>query len=315
MRRLTHVILLCCVSLFMQSALAAAAPTDGQSKPYYVQVPMRTTFFTLHLTTLVYAPTGQGPWPVVVINHGKEAGSAHLQKDMPYPRQARMFNRMGYAVVVPTRAGFGSSGGSFAEDCNTTGMGRKDADSIQAVLDWIKTQPQFDANTIVVQGQSTGGLAAVALAERNPPGVRAILDFAGGFKNCSDYLGAARNAFKAYGEKARVPTLMLYGTNDVYWGDQGPSFFPGYHEGNPNSEFYSVGVFKSNSHLFFGDKDGVKIWFPVIQKFFKEHDLPYKIVYRVNNENVKIDRDTAHLTPDSYQVYKPAGATREASED
>lgn len=315
MKHLIHAVPLLCAGLFMQSASVAAEPTDGQSKPYYVQVPMKSTFFTLHLTTLVYAPAGQGPWPVVVINHGKGSGSAHLQKDIPYPRQARIFNMMGYAVVVPTRAGFGSSGGSFAEDCNTTGMGRRDADSIQAVLDWIKTQPQFDANTIVVQGQSTGGLAAVALAERNPAGVRAILDFAGGFKNCSDYLGAARNAFKAYGEKARVPTLMLYGTNDSYWGDQGSSFFLGYHQGNPNSEFYDVGVFKSNAHLFFGDKDGAKIWRRVVQKFFKEHDLPYKVVYRINDKNVTVDRATARLTPDSYQVYKPADATRQASEE
>lgn len=315
MKRVIHAILIFCASLFMQSALAATAPADGQSKPYYVQVPMKSTFFTLHLTTLVYTPTGKGPWPVVIINHGKGSGSAHLQKDLPYPRQAQAFNRMGYAVVVPTRAGFGSSGGTFAEDCNTTGMGRRDADSIQAVLDWIKTQPQFDADTIIVQGQSTGGLAAAALAERNPPGVRAILDFAGGFKNCSDYLGAARKAFKAYGEKARVPTLMLYGTNDSYWGDQGPSFFLGYHEGNPDSELYNAGVFKSNAHLFFGDKDGAKIWLAVVRKFFKEHGLPYQVVYRVSNENVKVDRETVHLTPDSYQVYKPADATRQASED
>lgn len=315
MKRLVHATLFSCASLFMQSALAAMAPTDGQSKPYYVRVPMKSTLFTIHLTTLVYTPTGQGPWPVVVLNHGKEAGSAHLQKDIPYPRQAKIFNTMGYAVVVPTRAGFGSSGGSFAEDCNTTGMGRRDADSIQAVLDWIKTQPQFDASTIVVQGQSTGGLAAMALAERNPPGVRAILDFAGGFKNCSDYVGAVRNAFKTYGEKARVPTLMLYGTNDVYWGDQGPSFFPGYHEGNPNSELYNEGAFKSNAHLFFGDKDGAKIWRPVVRKFFKEHGLPYKTVYRINDKNVKVDRETAHLTPDSYQVYKLADTEGKASED
>jgi len=313
MKRLGHAIPFFCASLFMHPALAAAAPTDGQSKPYYVQVPMKAAFFTLHLTALVYTPTGRGPWPVVVINHGKEYGSAHMQKDLPYPRQAKVFNTMGYAVVVPTRAGFGTSGGSFAEDCNTTGMGRRDADSIQAVVDWIKTQPQFDAGTIVVQGQSTGGLAAVALAERNPPGVRAILDFAGGFKNCSDYLGAARKAFEAYGEKARVPTLMLYGTNDALWGDQGLSFFPAYHKGNPNSELYNAGDFKSNSHLFFGDRDGAKTWLPVVQTFFKEHGLPYKVVYRINDKNVKVDHETAHLTPDSYQVYKPADAARQAS--
>jgi dienelactone hydrolase len=315
MKQLVHAVLLSCASLFLQSALAAAAPADGQSKPYYVQVPMKSALFTLHLTTLVYAPAGSGPWPVVVINHGKGPGSAHLQKDIAYPRQAKVFNAMGYAVVVPTRAGFGSSGGSFIQDCNSTGMGRRDADSIQAVIDWIRTQPQFDASTIVVQGQSTGGLAAVALAERNPPGVRAVLDFAGGFKNCSDYLGAARNAFKTYGEKARVPTLMLYGTNDAYWGDQGPSFFPGYHQGNPNSELYEVGAFKSDSHLLFGDKEGAKIWRPVVRKFFKKHGLPYKTVYRINDKNVIVDRETAHLTPDSYQVYKPAGAARQESED
>lgn len=306
MKNLFRIALFSCAGLFMQATHAAAAPAEGKSTPYYVQVPMKAAVFTIHLNTLVYTPPGQGPWPVVILNHGKAHGPAHMQKDEPYRRQARPFNMMGYAVIVPTRAGFGDSGGSFAESCNTTALGRTDANSIAAVIDWIRTQPRFDANTIVVQGQSTGGLSSVALAERNLPGVRAILDFAGGFKKCPDYIGAARQAFKTYGERAKEPTLMIYGTNDEYFEDQGPSFFPGYHQGNPDSELYNVGVFMDNSHLLFGRKEGLKIWFPVVRKFLRKHGLPHEIIYRVDASHLQIDRSNGHLTSDSYQVYKLA---------
>lgn len=306
MKTLVHSVVLSLACLAVQTTHAAAEPVEGQSIPYYVQVPMKATVFTIHLTTLVYTPPGHGPWPVVILNHGKASGPAHMQKDRAEALQAKPFNRMGYAVIVPTRAGFGDSGGTFQESCDTTNLGNVDANSIAAVIDWIKTQPQFEANTIVVQGQSTGGLSTVALAARNLPGVRAILDFAGGFKRCSDYIQADQQAFKTYGEAAREPTLMFYGTNDEYWGDQGPTFYTAYHQGNPNSALYNEGIFQDNSHLFFYKREGVTLWVPPVRQFLKQNGLPYEIVYRVNNTKLKVDRSNGHLTAGSFQTYELA---------
>ena len=290
------------LGLMGSQAVRAQGLPEESSRPYYVQVPMQS----FHLNTLVYAPPGKGPWPVVIMNHGKNYGPAHTQLAQPYAMQARLFNTLGYAVVIPTRAGFGASGGNFLESCDTARLGRVDAASIEAAVDWVRTQPRFDAGRIVLVGQSTGGLSSVALAERNLPGIRAVISFSGGFKkaSCGPYIRAAQEAFKQYGEKAKEPTLMFYGTNDEYFGDQGPTFFAYYHQGNPNSEFYNEGRFKSNSHLFFGDEQGARIWYGVVRQFLAEHGLPAKQVFAVQN-HIRWD-SMHHVTPDSYQLYKPA---------
>lgn len=180
----------------------------------------------------LYLPAGQGPFHLVVINHASEedANRRALMKAPSFPIATGWFLAKGYAVLLPERPGHGATGGSYLEeqgpcdDANYVAAGNGTADSIAAAIDYAARQPDIRRDGVVVVGDSAGGWGALALAARNPPDVRAIINFAGGrgghqddrpLTNCSpDRLVAAAGTF---GRTARVPSLWLYAQNDSYF--------------------------------------------------------------------------------------------------
>ncbi len=58
------------------------------------------------LETVVYRPSGDGPFPLVTINHGKPRGGEAAARSMHpgYDRAAGWFVDHGFAVAVPMRA-------------------------------------------------------------------------------------------------------------------------------------------------------------------------------------------------------------------
>ena len=135
------------------------------------------------LETTLFRPPGDGPFPVVVINHGKESGNNRMQlRSRPMPA-VREFLQRGYAVVVPMRQGFSNSGGrAVGEGCNIAGNGDAQADDIRAVVAWLATQPWADTQRMVMLGQSHGGLATLAYARDPNPGFKLFVNFAGGLR-------------------------------------------------------------------------------------------------------------------------------------
>lgn len=63
------------------------------------------------LETVVYRPAGNGPFPLVTIDHGKPRGSETMVPEMHpgYDVAAGWFVDHGFAVAVPMRRGYGSS--------------------------------------------------------------------------------------------------------------------------------------------------------------------------------------------------------------
>jgi dienelactone hydrolase len=267
------------------STLTCAPATAAEMRDEVVQVPIKDGMFTAHLTTRIYAPPGDGPFPLVVINHGKATVPAAMQKDDPFYFQAIEFVRRGYAVVVPIRAGFGSSGGTYYQpNCAFAKGARHWADSVQAAIDYARTLSYVDSAHIVVIGQSQGGLTSVALAERNLPGVLGIVDIAGGMQetHCVGGDEMLVNDFRELGRKSTVPVLFLYGDNDRFWGDGKLSrrFFDAYHEGNPNAQYFDEGIFsEGDSHMIFHRYSGVKIWMPPVRRFFESLGLTWEARY------------------------------------
>ena len=82
--------------------------------------------------------------------------------------------------------------------------------------------PGIDSRHIVVVGQSAGGFGAVALADAPPPGVVAIVSFAGGRgSNGKETICAGEDklvaAERRLGAANRLPQLWLYAANDRYF--------------------------------------------------------------------------------------------------
>ena len=274
---------------------------------------------TYELSTLVFLPPGNGPFPVVIVNHGKAPGAARRQPDAMFPPAEKVFTARGYAVVVPTRAGFGTSSGYHSSGISVERSGNEAADSIQAAVEWVRAQPQFDPGRLVLIGQSHGGLGVAAASARNLPGVRAIINFAGGLRTCSAANascgddGQNLDAFQAYGKTARQPVLMMYGDNDSFWGTDGifpRKMFEAYHAGNPDSEFFDEGTFEENSHMIFHRNTGTRLWVHRVMQFLQARGLPTKPLYDtavhgLHHDGVRV------VTDGAYMEFKPRQAAAE----
>jgi dienelactone hydrolase len=177
------------------------------------------------------------PAPVLVLNHGR-AGDPQDRMALGrarYPEATRFFVQRGFIVAVPTRIGYGATGGEDVED--TGACNHKNyppaylaaAHQTLAVLEAVRRRPDAAKDRAIVMGQSFGGAAALTVAALNPPGVQAAINFAGGGggnptgrpqRPCSP--AALERMFRSYGQAARIPTLWVYTENDMYFGPTYP---------------------------------------------------------------------------------------------
>ena len=268
-------------SLILALTIAFHPATAANLRDESVMIPKGHGLFHVELQTQIYAPLGNGPFPLVVINHGKDMGNPHFQQASAYYGQALEFVRRGYAVIVPMRQGFAGSGGFYLDSgCNVEDNGLAQADDVLAAIAYAKTLPYVDATRIVVMGQSHGGLATMAVGSRNPLGVLGLVNFAGGlhFENCPGSQRNLINAFGSYGKVTRVPSLWMYGDND--------SLFPpplvqqmlaAYNGAGGHAQLIDFGTFESDAHAMFGSYAGTSIWLPAVAKFFRSLGLPFDI--------------------------------------
>jgi dienelactone hydrolase len=237
----------------------------------------------VEMRTLVFRPPGAGPFPLAVINHGStQNAESRLQLPMQeFEALTAWFVHHGYAVAVPQRPGHGSTGGAYledqhgCEDADYRGAGLATAASIEVAISYMMAQPFVRRSTVIVVGQSAGGWGALALASRNPSGVRAVINFGGGRgghsfdrpnNNCApDRLIAA---LRTFGSTARIPTLWIYTENDSY-------FPPGLSKrmaeefglAGGDVEYHLLPAFGTEGHLLAESRDTASIWGPVLEAF------------------------------------------------
>ena len=140
------------------------------------------------LTATIFRPSGNGPFPLIVLSHGNPPNAANRPKIGRYRLipQIREFLKRDFAVIVPIRRGYGKTGGAFAEDygsCSTPfyyEAGLEAAKDLLAAITYASTLPFVLPDKIILVGQSAGGFASIATASLNPPGVVGIINFSGG---------------------------------------------------------------------------------------------------------------------------------------
>ena len=231
------------------------------------------------MQTTVFRPNGEGPFPLLIINHGKEPGEPRLQPRDRFIHMATAFVRRGYAVMVPMRQGFAESTGRYADHgCNMTANGYAHADDIQSTVNYARDQRWIDAGRIVVAGQSYGGLATMALGTRTIPGVRGLINIAGGLRDDGqgcDWRSELVRAFGVYGEKNKIPSLWVYGANDSLFGpDLVARMHTAFVRAGGKARMYDFGTFKRDSHGMIASRDGEKIWWPEAERFLRGIGMP-----------------------------------------
>lgn len=261
------------------AALAQPAPLNAALREQVVMVRKGSGLLSTELETTLFRPPGDGPFPVVVINHGKESGNPRFQARARYETAARAFLERGYMVVLPMRQGFSKSTGAYiGGGCNIESNGRAQAEDVVAVLGYLRGLRDADSSRVVVIGQSHGGLTAMALGALPPPeGVRALINFAGGLRNtdCPAWESALADTFGAYGKTARLPTLWFYGSNDSYWPEAlARDMHARYVAAGGQARLVAFGRFGADAHHLFGARDGLSVWLPEVEAFLAGLGLP-----------------------------------------
>lgn len=281
-------------SLFASPAPAEAVVLDAVLNEQVVMIPATFGSKTIELETTIFKPSGTGPFPLVIMNHGKALGNPRNQNRDRFIVLSREFVKRGYAVVVPMRKGFSKSSGDYIDcGCDMTAHGQTQADDLQNTLDYLRTQPWADSERVVVAGQSYGGLTALAFGTRQYPGVKGMINFAGGLKmhggDCR-WQQSLVQAFASYGAKTTLPSIWFYGENDNHFGpDLAQRLHNAYVQAGGNARLVAYGAFKKDAHGMSGSRDGVKIWWPETEKFLKDLGMPTETVLALENE-VKIPK-------------------------
>jgi len=237
------------------------------------------------LVTNVLRPAGDARRPLVVINHGSPADDSQRAKMVPprYSSLSSWFLAQGYVVALPLRRGYGETGGAWAEgygSCSSPdyfSAGLQGAADIRATIDFMRTQPYVAPDRTLVVGQSAGGWATVALSSLNPPGVPAMVNFAGGrgghqrlpgggLGNCTPE--ALVLAAGKYGATARVPMLWIYTENDSFFEPSlAKRMVAAYDAAGGKATYKPLGAFGRDGHLLAGSESGGPIWQPLVTSF------------------------------------------------
>ena len=217
---------------------AAPPPTIGFPTPspawreQLVSYAAPATFGTNRLEMTLLFPTGPGPYPVAVFNHGDiEMDSSYVRYQSRYVDRivAREFLQLGWAVAFPARAGVGLSEGHYnyqrfqARDGDATYKARIQAQDILPALDYLRTNKDLDPSRILITGQSAGGYAIMQLASMNLPGIVGAIDFAGGRTGAATNGGPSYlnnmmvDGFAEFGKTTKIPTLLVFAENDSHY--------------------------------------------------------------------------------------------------
>ncbi len=242
---------------------------------------------TMEIELTLFRPAGAGPFPLAVMNHGRGSREQRRQRGRArFEVLARYLVNKGFAVAVPTRIGYGATFGDFdpeaAGPCSAPRyevLADAAADQVLAAVDRLRTQPWIDASRWLVIGQSVGGVAALAVAARQPPGLAAAINFAGGAGGSPERSPGAPCApdrlqamWSARAASASVPTLWLYWRNDRYWGEQLPlQWAAAWADGGGRVELHQLAAVGHDGHG--GMNADMDQWVPLVESWLAAQAL------------------------------------------
>jgi dienelactone hydrolase len=267
-----------------------AREVDRELNEQVVRVPVgigtETGLEQVSLVATTYHPAGAGPFPLVVLNHGSP-GSMWERQTMGRYRamlQIREFINRGFAVIVPMRRGYGDTGGPWAERFGACGApdyyraARESAKDVVAAVEFAQGLPFIKRDHVILVGQSAGGIASIAAASTNPPGVIGVVNFSGG-RGGRPYTHpgepcVAGNMTEAIGKLARtvkVPVLWHYSENDQFFAPRHvKAWFKAFEDAGATGRLVMQPSFQWDGHAIFGAERGLPIWTAAFDVFLKD---------------------------------------------
>lgn len=165
----------------------------------------------------LHLPEGEGPFPVVVYNHGSE------RNPPDFSGQAAFYLPRGYAVFAPHRRGHGRSASEVAypadvldtlegDPARLVSLVEAQFEDVLAAISYLRTRDDIDASRVTVAGCSLGGMQALLAAERADL-VHRVVSFSPGAIVWSSN-APMRARLHAAVTRAHVPVLLLQAEND-----------------------------------------------------------------------------------------------------
>ena len=186
----------------------------------------------LTLVGYLFLPTGQGPFPTIVWNHGSEQNPTVAGE---FQSVANQFVPAGYAVFAPERRGQGESQGQYIGDAQkqavqTGGLAAErqlvvqqlsgpELDDQLAGLTYIETLPSIDQSRLAGVGCSYGGIETLFAAERGA-GFRAAVALSPAAESWEGNPGLQTRLLQA-ADNINIPVYLIHPEKDV-------SVAPGY---------------------------------------------------------------------------------------
>jgi len=275
-------------------AFAFAADESAYYGPRLVEEQVRISSPAgYEIATTILRPEGNGPYGVVVLNHGVSASARERARESAglLITAASVFARRGYVVVMPLRRGFGATGGSMAEDpgsCANPDYVKAEqaaADDVMTAYAYARGLPYVDGARMILAGQSAGGMVSLFTAgTRSPQGLAAVLSFAGGRGGDPETSPGVPCAVEpiarvldTLGKQTRVPVLFNYAENDLFFSPRITRlWFDRYAAGGADAEYILQPAFGRDGHYLFTDVVGVRYWLPAVERFFARHNLPFE---------------------------------------
>lgn len=242
------------------------------------------------LEAFLFAPSTTGKHPLVIMTHGTNYSKGTNQEIGPglLQPEALWFVRRGWDVVVVVRRGYGNSGGQIdrrffgCTEENFESIAEQDAADLQAAYDALALFPDVDITRVIATGASTGGFAAISFGAKAPPGLKAVINFSGGWHKQLFAGSCAKSgiipAFQKLGSVARVPMLWLYADNDSFFG---PQYVSQAHEAftsaGGNADLFTFKKSGEDGHYLFSESP--QLWGPVVQQYLRQLGLPADPLY------------------------------------
>ncbi|KAB0685195.1 alpha/beta hydrolase family protein [Burkholderia territorii] len=247
------------------------------------KVPVDEGMHSRDIVATTYMPAGPGPFPLIVLSHGSPPDPRDRWKVGRYRKlaQIRTFIRLGFAVVVPIRRGYGATGGAYEEDAGScqhpdyTTAGKHAAHDVLAAVKYAQTLPQVDRKHVVLVGQSAGGFASLAAASYAPEGLVAVVNFSGGRGgNPSKHPGMPCGAQQMtdtiahFAATIRVPVLWHYVQNDQFFAPEVVAeWYAAFRAAGGQGQLIIEPPFRANGHGMFAVASAIPIWLPHFEQF------------------------------------------------
>ncbi len=244
----------------------------------------------VRLETVVYKPNGDGPFPLLVFNHGSTLNGREPKRFRDTWSSfllANAFVGKGWMVAFPQRRGRGRSDGVYDEGFAPDRKRGYSCDSIRSLrgaeralsdiedaIDALRLRSDVSKRRIFIGGQSRGGLLSIVYAGKHPDRVLGVINFVGGWlaETCNTAAAVNKTLFQQ-GAGYRRLTLWLYGKSDATFSIQhSRANFEAFVQAGGKGRFYDLPVPNSTrGHLLIAWPER---WLPLVERYLQELEAP-----------------------------------------